>query len=81
MELAETLLRGLREQASELIRRPLRACAGGLDEAGLDFPEGDTQKRPDHDDDDGRDEERHTPSQGVADLRSQGPLSNVGRET
>ena len=70
VELVEALLRGLREKASQLIRSPLRACASGLYETGLDFPEGDTQKRTDHDNDDRRDEERHTPSKGISGPRS-----------
>jgi hypothetical protein len=70
VELAEALLAGLREKAGYLIRSPLRTCTGGLCETGLDFPEGDTQKRSDHDNDDRRDEERCTPSKGIPGPRS-----------
>ena len=81
VELAEAQLRGLRQKAGQLIRSPLRARASPLDESGLDFPEGDTQKRPDDDNDDGRDEKRHAQSKGIVGLRSQERPSNVSPET
>ena len=77
VELAEALLRGLREKASHLIRGPLRPCAGRLRETGLDFPEGDTQKRSDHDNDDRRYEDRRTPSKGIPGPPGHRPPSNV----
>ena len=77
VELAEALLRGLREKASHLIRGPLRPSAGRLRETGLDFPEGDTQKRSDHDNDDRRDEDRRTPSKGIPGPPGHRPPSNV----
>ncbi len=77
VELAEALLRGLREQAGQLIRSALRACPSRLYETGLDFSKGDTQKGTDHDNEDRRDEERHTQPKGIPGLRSQGRPPDV----
>ena len=67
-------------QGERLWANSLRACASGLYETGLDFPKGDAQKRTHHDNDDRRNDERHTQSKGIPGLRRHRRPSNVALE-